>query len=433
MRRLFASGTRALLAWGARAGVKPACGSGWLDSVLLGMTEGMLALDAQGRVIRVNPAACAMLGYEEDDLLGLAGDALLHAPRTRRSLALRVGEYMGQICDGQAWLKCKNGGALPVSWRYQPAWQGHELLGGVVLMRNLSRDREEDAHRRLLISALENVANGVIITDARARIKWVNAAFERMTGYSMSEAVGLTPGRLLNSGAQSRAFYKNMWRTIRQGKVWHGELLNRRKDGTLYHEELTIAPVREENGRILHYVGVKQNVSKRKHNEREIHFQAHHDLLTGLANRRRLLQKLDESIPCCNEGRMLAVLFLDLDRFKPVNDRYGHHVGDQLLVAVADRLRSCVRGSDLVARLGGDEFVVLLDTIQAAEQAARVGRKILTALSQPLLLEGRDVTTSASLGIALCPHDGTDAATLLHRADQAMYRAKAAGRGRVSF
>lgn len=398
-----------------------------------GMTEGMLALDTEGRVIRVNPAACAMLGYEEHDLLGVAGEALLHAPRTRPSLALQAGEYMGQICDGQAWLKCKNGGSLPVAWRYQPAWQGHELLGGIVLMRNLSRDREDDAHRRLLISALENVANGVIITDARARIKWVNAAFERMTGYSMNESVGLTPGRLLNSGAQSRAFYKNMWRTIRQGKVWHGELLNRRKDGTLYHEELTIAPVREENGRILHYVGVKQNVSKRKHSEREIHFQAHHDLLTGLANRRRLQQRLDECISCCDEGRMLAVLFLDLDRFKPVNDRYGHHVGDQLLVAVADRLRSCVRGSDLVARLGGDEFVVLLDTIRAAEQAARVGRKILTALSQPLLLDGRDVTTSASLGIALCPRDGADAATLLHRADQAMYRAKAAGRGRVSF
>ncbi len=301
---------------------------------------------------------------------------------------------------------------------------------------------------RLHDAALNFAANAIIITDLQSRIVWANHAFSELTGYEFEELIGKQLSGLLNSGHQDSAFYEKLWGTILGGRTWHGELINRRKDGSLYHDETSITPVRDREQRITHFVAVKQDVSARKQEEEHLKNLAFYDALTELPNRRLLLDRLVQALAsCARSGRQGALMFLDLDNFKPLNDEYGHDVGDLLLAEAARRLSACVRKEDTVSRFGGDEFVVLLKDLDgepstAASQATGIAEKIRTALSAPYrlhLLQTRgdieeiEHRCTSSIGIALFTGLGAGADDILKQADMAMYRAKTEGRNRICF
>lgn len=281
--------------------------------------------------------------------------------------------------------------------------------------------------RQLLVNALTSVANAVFITDETGKIIWINDAFSRLSGYTLEDAYGRTPA-ILQSGKQSESFYTDMWQTIREGKVWHGEVVDQRKDGTLYTADEVITPLFGSNGIVTNYIAIQHDITA-KHKEGEINrYLACHDALTGLPNRTSFAAAEEQAIARARRSQdMVAVLFLDLDGFKAVNDTCGHQTGDQLLVAVADRLRAAVRKQDTLARLGGDEFALLLTGISDASVATGLAGKLVDAVSRPFMLRGRKHEIGISVGVALYPEHGEDPETLLNLADSAMYEAKRNG------
>ncbi|POA53215.1 MULTISPECIES: bifunctional diguanylate cyclase/phosphodiesterase [Pseudomonas] len=280
-------------------------------------------------------------------------------------------------------------------------------------------------------TVFESTAEGVMITDTQQRISAVNRAFSEITGYSESEALGHTP-RLLASGLHDSAFYAAMWHQLTLEGHWQGEISNRRKNGELYPNWLTINAVRNQEHQTTHFVAVFADISSLKHAQARLDYQAHHDPLTGLPNRTlfesRLLAALDSQQDSGGQG---AVLFLDLDRFKHINDSLGHPVGDLLLKGIAVRLKEQLRDIDTVARLGGDEFIILLPGLHQPSDADYIASKLLNCFTAPFQAGEHEFFISASIGTSLYPKDGCDVATLIKNADAAMYRSKAKGRNRV--
>ncbi len=272
-----------------------------------------------------------------------------------------------------------------------------------------------------------------MITDARQQIVAVNRAFTEITGYSEQEALGNSP-RLLASGQHDSSFYVALWHQLNAEGHWQGEIWNRRKNQELYPEWLTVSAVRNADGELSHYVGVFADISTLKYAQARLDYQAHHDPLTGLPNRLLFESRLNASLKEAQEDdHQGAVLFLDLDRFKHINDSLGHPVGDLLLKSIATRLREQLRDVDTVARQGGDEFIILLPGLHHALDAEHVANKLLLCFEMPFIAGEQEFFVSASIGICLYPSDGSDVATLVKNADAAMYRAKAQGRNRVEF
>ena len=288
----------------------------------------------------------------------------------------------------------------------------------------------EDALRSLSV-AVEQSPVSVVITDTRGIISYVNPRFTIDTGYSAEEAIGRNPA-ILKSGSTEEWVYSELWDTLGKGKIWSGEFVNRRKDGKLFHEEAHIAPVLDDVGGVTHYVAVKLDITERKRVEERITHLAQHDALTDLPNRQLFSDRLEQAVVLAQrEGTSMALMFLDLDDFKPVNDTFGHAVGDLLLQAAANRMRECVRASDTVGRIGGDEFVVLLHRIEDETDALTVAEKIRQALCRPFELAGQRLEISCSIGTAIYPEHGADEVELSQSADSAMYCAKQEGRNRV--
>ena len=323
------------------------------------------------------------------------------------------------------------------------------LIENYAAMASLAIERTRTSEAlRLHDAALNCIANAMFITDREARIIWVNRAFSDLTGYGVAEAVGHFCNELLKSGQHDAQFYAEMWQTLSSGNTWHGELVNRRKDGMLYHEEMTITPVRGSDNGITHFVASKRDITARKATEEHLKNMAFYDPLTQLPNRRLLIDRLGQAMAASKRsGHYGALMFLDLDNFKPLNDEHGHDVGDLLLIEAARRLVSCVREEDTIARFGGDEFVVLLKELDADKavsttQASGVAEKIRTALAEPYRLEllqaeeGEAVIEhrcTASIGVALFVNHEFDREDILKWADVAMYQAKAAGRNMIRF
>ncbi|MES2582412.1 MAG: diguanylate cyclase [Pseudomonadota bacterium] len=284
-----------------------------------------------------------------------------------------------------------------------------------------------EEQRDLLARALAGISNPVLITSADSKIVWVNAAFCALTGYTQTELLGQSPA-LLQSGEQDTGFYRQLWKTISRGSPWRGELVNRRRDGSLFTAEQTITPLFDEHGHITHFAAIQQDITDSKHEVDQNQYLAYHDSLTGLPNRTHFLQMVQAAIDgCADKDCVHALLFIDLDKFKPVNDTYGHPVGDALLVAVAQRLCAAMRKNDLVARIGGDEFVVLRTNLQNLVKADALAQALVKSLSRPFSIGTNLMTIGASVGIAFWPQDGSDAAALILAADKAMYRAKQSG------
>jgi diguanylate cyclase (GGDEF)-like protein/PAS domain S-box-containing protein len=326
--------------------------------------------------------------------------------------------------------------------RHRVAFSGTPVIGHdgrrTGAYRGIAEDvtqRRIDAENlRLAEKVFENSAQAILVTDAQARIVSVNPAFTEITGYRADEAIGENP-RKFASGRHDAAFYDAMWGSLKKHGIWAGEVWDRRKNGAVYPKWLTINAVQDgENGEVTHYVAIFSDITEQKESAARIEHLAYHDPLTGLPNRYALNAHLAQSLADSRRnGTQLAVMFIDLDRFKNINDSLGHDIGDQLLVAVARRIRGALRESDTVARLGGDEFVVVVPGIVGPEDAARVAEKIVVEVGAPLVLAGHTLHTSPSIGIGMFPTDGGGVQTLMKNADAAMYHAKQHGRNGFRF
>lgn len=311
-----------------------------------------------------------------------------------------------------------------------PTIRGPMEIAQLYSALNQASGRLADSERslRLAASVFDHTREGILITDADRRILQANAAFTEITGYPIDAVVGKKPS-LLRSGLHDDAFYAAMWRTINVRGHWRGEIWNRRKNGEIYAEMLNIDAIHDDKGGISHYIGVFGDISDIKATERRLETMANYDRLTGLPNRGLLVDRLGQSIARAERsGIRLAVGFLDLDGFKPVNDTWGHEVGDHLLVQVAERLGNAVRAGDTVARIGGDEFVLLIDELKDSNEIPRTMERVLASIAKPYTVDGNAMSVTASIGVAVYPHDGNNPRVLLANADHAMYEAKAAGR-----
>jgi len=285
----------------------------------------------------------------------------------------------------------------------------------------------------IIDTIFNSVEEGIMIADTKSRIIHVNPAFEFVTGYTYEEAVGQRTS-LLNSGIHDQEFYTKMWATIREHGKWSGEIWNRRKTGDIYPEWLTIVAIHNEQGDIVNYCGIFEDISAQKNAENEIERRKYTDTLTGVANRYAYLQRMETLLQSsANREYHHAVLFLDLDRFKQVNDTLGHSVADEMLISVTQRIQSVLKNKDIVARYGGDEFIITITNIHHMQEAVQVAEKIVHLLSEPLPIDEQNIYISTSMGISLYPEDGTTLETLVKKADQAMYYAKQNGRNQFAF
>lgn len=286
---------------------------------------------------------------------------------------------------------------------------------------------------QLAATIFASSSESMIVTDADNRILTVNPAFTHITGYSLEEVVGRNPS-LLSSGQQSPEFYRKMWQELNAAGNWNGELWNVRKDGTAYAEWLSINIIFNDDGSKRLHVALFSDITEKKKADELIWKQANYDHLTHLPNRRLFRDRLEQQLRMAHRnGKAMALLFIDLDHFKTINDTLGHDMGDQLLKAAADRIHACLREMDTVARMGGDEFAVILPQISDAVYAQKIAQSIINALTLPFSIADTTLNISASAGITLCPADGDNAEQLLKNADRAMYAAKRAGRGQAQL
>ncbi len=305
--------------------------------------------------------------------------------------------------------------------------------GMVVLGRDITERKQAEEELRLAASIFESSSEAMLISDADNRIISANPAFTYITGYTAEEVAGKNPS-ILSSGHQEPMFYREMWLALKTIGYWQGEVKNRRKNGEIFVEWLTINVIFHEDGSIFRHLAFFSDITERKKADELIWNHANFDHLTQLPNRRLFRDRLEQEIKMASRANLsMALLFIDLDRFKEVNDTLGHDAGDMLLVEAARRITECVRESDTVARLGGDEFTVILSRITNTAHVERVAQNIIHSLAQPFNLDSKIVDLSASIGIALYPEDGTEAGPMINDADKAMYAAKDEGRNRFRF
>jgi len=398
-----------------------------------GGSDGVILFDKAG-FIDCNRAALRMFGahdveaFRALDFSRLQPEVQPGGTPSADGLRDRIEESMSRGAHRFEWtFRSLDGREFPVEATINTA----HLRDGTTLqmtVHDISRRRENEKQMRLANQAFENSLEGMVITDAARNILNVNHAFTTITGYTREEVVGRNP-RVLSSGRQSRDFYDQMWKSIDATGKWQGEIWNIRKNGDIYPQWLNISRVTDEHGRVVNYVGVFSDISERKSAEERILHQVYYDQLTDLPNRVLFNDRLNHvmSMARRHADNNFAVMFLDLDRFKLINDSMGHDAGDQLLQQAAHRLRGSVRECDTVARMGGDEFTVILCNIRSGKDAANVAQKILDAFHTPFRLNGEDVYVSVSIGISLYPDDGRTVEVLIKNADMAMYRAKGAG------
>lgn len=299
--------------------------------------------------------------------------------------------------------------------------------------QDVTSQQEMISQMQLLASAVQYSGEAILITDAENRIITVNPAFTRLTGYEMAEAVGRNPS-FLSAGRTTQEEYAQLWAGLNERGFWQGEIWDRRKDGAVYPKWMSISVIRDEEGAIQYHVAHFTDITSERAAEERLHHIAHHDVLTGLFNRFSLKGHLDQALAAARrDGTRVALMFIDLDRFKVINDTLGHHVGDEMLIEVARRLQETVRESDVVARLGGDEFVIMLTGIEHGTAVALVAEKLVLSIGCSYQIGGFDLYTSPSIGIAIFPTDGQDGQTLMKNADAAMYHAKMAGRNNFQF
>lgn len=388
-----------------------------------------------GRVAQVNRKLCELFQYEPANLIGNTLDKLFPGSEQAGNVAAIVREVLqdGGEFEHELYLRRQTGGEFWCNLSVKSLDAGENGRGEIWLFKDASLHKGIEDHLRQAAVVFESSSDGIIILDARRNIKMVNSSFTRITGYTSAEVLGKNP-RLLNSGKQSPEFYERLWAHVDKRGPWQGEIWNRRKNAELYPEWCSITPVRSGSGAIVEYVMIFSDITDRKQIENRLVYQAKFDALTDLPNRSLFMDRLSQGlVRARREGTALALLFIDLDRFKNINDTLGHSAGDKLLIAVAKELRGCIRESDTIARFGGDEFAVILSPIYGPKNAGTVAQNLLKILSQPFDIGGYEAIVGGSIGITLYPSDGETAEELVKNADAAMYRAKEQGRNNYQF
>ena len=389
----------------------------------------LFIISPQGTILHYNRAVTELLGYPAGSLNGQPITAV-HPPEARERVQAIIAEMLAGKRHGCALpMQRADGSLLNVETRIVKGyWNGEPAI--LAISQDISERLLAEEKQKLAASVFDHAHEGIMITDPKGRIIEVNDTFTELTGYTRQETVGQTAD-LLKSGHHTREFYLDMWKTIQEAGYWRGEVWNRKKSGEVFVEQLTISTVRDRLGEVSHFVGIFSDITLIKEHQQRLEHLAHFDALTQLPNRMLLGDRMQLAMAQTERnGKALAICYLDLDGFKPVNDLYGHATGDRLLIEVAQRLKACVRGGDTVSRLGGDEFVLLLSDLDNVHECDLAIARIMTMLNQPFRIGGHHINISASIGVTLYPQDGSDSDTLLRHADQAMYAAKQAGRNR---
>ncbi len=381
-----------------------------------------------------NNAYREWFGKSPDEIVGitfqeLTGEQLfaLNEPYIHRVLA-------GEPQRFERTLNKASGNKGHIIGHYIPNFDADcSVKGFVAQSSEVTNLKETEAKLELAACVFENTLDGVLISDSDGIILSVNPAFTEITGYTAEEAVGQNP-RILQSNRHDRAFYATMWRQITTEGQWNGEIWNRRKDGDLYLERMTISMVRGADGEAIRYVSVFSDITALWRKDEHIKHLAFHDALTDLPNRTLLMDRINQKLINSNREQCnLALLFIDLDGFKPVNDHFGHNVGDDLLKEVSKRLLKLVRNSDTVARLGGDEFIIVLNNPKGKEEITYIANRVVSSINEPIDVLGDLLHIGASVGISVFPDDATTAAELIKSSDTAMYAAKESGKNKISF
>jgi diguanylate cyclase (GGDEF)-like protein/PAS domain S-box-containing protein len=401
-------------------------------ALLHNASDGITIMDANANIIEVSESFCAMLGYSRDELMGMnvsqwdcgfsSQEELMAAfrrqfPHPKRSLfQTRHRRKDGSIYDAEI-------SGCPL-----------ELDGAMVLFnstRDITQRKRDEEKLQLAASVFSHAREGIMITTVDGTIVEVNDTFTRITGFNRDEVLGKNP-HILSSGRQGKEFYAAMWRELIDTGHWYGEIWNRRKNGEAYAAMQTVSAVRDPQGNTLQYVALFSDITPIKEHQIQLEYIAHYDSLTRLPNRVLLSDRLHQAMAqALRRKRRLAVAFLDLDGFKPINDNHGHEVGDQVLISVATNMKQALRDGDTLARLGGDEFVVVLPDLTDFEATVPMLSRLLDATARPMQIGGLKVQVSASLGVTFFPQaQEVDADQLLRQADQAMYQAKLAGKNR---
>jgi len=384
-------------------------------------------------IILISGSVKQHLGYNSNELNGASFETLYSSPQDYHDFIAKL-KTEGSLKQHQIKLKHKDGQniwfSIDACFRY--GGDGKKL-GIETTSQNIGQQKQQQSMLDHLSRITEQTADIVVITDVHGIIEYVNPAFEKVTGYTPAEVLGKNTN-LFASDQQSEEFYAHMWSTLLAGKVYRNNLINKCKDDSFYHADITITPLIDDRADITHFIATARDISDHIRDKIRLKHMIHHDSLTDLPNRSLFLDRLQQAITKANHhNRLVAVLFLDLDRFKNINDSLGHTIGDQLLQQLGERFRKTIREGDTIARFGGDEFVILLDDFDSDNSLSLIAQKILNSLATPFEINEHEIFITASIGISISPHDGEDPETLLRNADIAMYRAKELGKNNFQY
>lgn len=416
----------------------------WLNQINDSLYEGLYVTDENSNIVYINPIACEMLGYKKNEMIGKNGHYLFHYhdknehSKVEDCIIFREIKNIGRFHSENEYFKMKNEKLIPVEIFAQ------ELINDkkhyvVTTFKDLSIKKELESKQTMLEVALNSCSDSIVITDKYACVIWANPAFEKLTGYKLEEVKGKSPHDFTKSGMQSAEFYEDMWKTILNKQPWKGELINKKRDESLYNEELSITPILDFRGNIEYFIAIKQDITEKKNKEKEVEYFANYDFLTNLPNRRMFdahFRKVLDSLE--NNQKYLALLFLDLDKFKLLNDSKGHDYGDLLLKEFSSRLKKSIRNIDFVARLGGDEFVIILDNlpndiINAKNICEKISSKIVENTREKFILDDYEYNTSTSIGVYIFNDFDESIDNIIKKSDEALYDAKKGGRDRYSI
>jgi diguanylate cyclase (GGDEF)-like protein/PAS domain S-box-containing protein len=402
--------------------------------------DAVIATDQEGNITYVNPVAVQLTGWRLEEAAGKPVDAVFHIVHEESGTALpspvhqAIRERCVHHCSSHSLLITRSGDTLPISDSAAPICDGAgQVVGAILIFQDASERRAFERNLSMFSRVFQDTSEAIVVTRPDSTIVDVNPAFCRITGYARDEVLGGTPA-LMKSGRHDADFYRQLWTELLATGRWQGEIWDRRKNGEAYPKWLSINAVRDRFGQTTHYIGIFSDITALKETEDRLYHLAHFDTLTGLPNRALFLDRLQQAMLRAERYQCrLALLFIDLDRFKFVNDSLGHQAGDQLLVQAAKRLRAEVRESDTVARLGGDEFTIILGDLADARDAARVAGKILEGFAEPFFIKDQAFFISPSIGISVYPDAAGDLESLVKVADTAMYDAKHTGRNKFVF